>query len=160
MRRNMIETVMGALVLVVAIGFVFLVFQNTSVRTSEDGYRLSMELVDASGLARGTDVRMAGIKVGSVVEQKLDPNTYFARVILEIDGEIKLPVDSSAKVLPDGLLGGVYVQLVAGGSKEMIPNGGELADAEGPINVVDLIGKTIFLAVEHVQEGSSDGFPE
>ena len=152
MGRNMIETVMGALVLVVAIGFVLVVFRSTDVRTSENGYRLTMELADASGVVRGTDVRMAGIKVGSVIEQALDPDTYFASVLLEIDGSIKLPVDSSARVLPDGLLGGVYVQLAAGGSDEMIPNGGELLDAEGPINVVDLIGKTIFLAVEHVQE--------
>ena len=64
MSRNMIETVMGALVLVVAIGFVLVVFRSTDVRTSENGYRLTMELADASGVVRGTDVRMAGLKVG------------------------------------------------------------------------------------------------
>ena len=153
MRRNMIETVMGALVLVVAIGFVFIVFESTSASHGDGGYRVSMELTDASGVVRGTDVRMAGIKIGSVVEQGLDPDTFFATVTIEIDGSIKLPADSSAKVLPDGLLGGSYVHITAGNSSEMIEDGGEILDAEGPINVVDLIGKTIFLAVEHVQQG-------
>ena len=152
MRKNVIETVMGGVVLMVALFFVVTAFMSTTAG-KVDGYRVSMELADASGVVRGTDVRMAGVKVGSVVDQALDPETFFATVVMEIDDRIKLPVDSSARVLPDGLLGGIYVQIKPGEAKETLADGGDIADAEGPVNMVDLIGKTIFLAVEHVQEG-------
>lgn len=151
MRKNIIETVMGALVLAVAIVFVVTTFQSTTAG-KVDGYALTMELADASGVLRGTDVRMAGVKVGTVVEQTLDRETFFANVGLEIDEAIKLPVDSKARVLPDGLLGGVYINLQAGSSDETIPAGGVIADSQGPVNVVDLIGKAIFLAVDKAQE--------
>lgn len=151
MRKNVIETVMGAVVLIVAIAFVFTAFQSTRAGMV-DGYRVTMELADASGVVRGTDVRMAGVKVGSVVDQVLDSDTYFATIVMEIDDRIRLPSDSKVRVLPDGLLGGYYVQISPGSAKEVIANGGKVVDAEGPVNVVDLISKTIFLAVEHVQE--------
>jgi len=151
MGKNIIETVMGALVLAVAIVFVVTTFQSTTAG-KVDGYALTMELADASGVLRGTDVRMAGVKVGTVVEQTLDRETFFANVGLEIDEAIKLPVDSKARVLPDGLLGGVYVNLEAGSSDETIPAGGVIADSLGPVNVVDMIGRAIFLAVDKAQE--------
>jgi phospholipid/cholesterol/gamma-HCH transport system substrate-binding protein len=152
MRKNIIETVMGALVLLVAIGFLVTAFQSTTAG-KVDGYSISMELVDASGVVRGTDVRMAGVKIGTVVDQALDRDTFFANVVMEIDDAIALPVDSKARVLPDGLLGGVYINLEAGSSDETIPAGGEITDSQGPVNVVDLIGKAIFLAVDKAQEG-------
>ena len=151
MRKNIIETVMGAVVLFVAVSFAFTAFQSTT-SGKVDGYRLKMELVDASGVVRGTDVRMAGVKVGSVVDQMLDPESFFATIVMEIDDRIELPADSKVRVLPDGLLGGYYVQITPGSAEEIIASGGEIADAQGPVNVVDLISKTIFLAVEHVQE--------
>ena len=151
MRKNIIETVLGAVVLAVAIVFVITAFQSTTAG-KVDGYALRMELADASGVVRGTDVRMAGVKVGTVVDQSLDRETFFAEVVMEIDDAIALPVDSKARVLPDGLLGGVYINLEAGSSDETIPAGGDIVDSQGPVNVVDLIGKAIFLAVDKAQE--------
>ena len=108
MRRNIIETVIGGVVLIVAIGFVTLAFQST--KSGEiDGYSVIVEFDDASGLTVGTDVRMAGVKIGTVLSQKLDPQTFFAVVELGIDDSIKLPTDTSARIIPDGLLGGNFV---------------------------------------------------
>jgi phospholipid/cholesterol/gamma-HCH transport system substrate-binding protein len=151
MRKNIIETVMGALVLAVAAVFVVTAFKSTTAG-KVDGNELRMELADASGVVRGTDVRMAGVKIGTVVDQTLDRETFFASVVMEIDDAIALPIDSKARVLPDGLLGGIYINLEAGSSEETIPAGGEITDSRGPVNVVDLIGKAIFLAVDKAQE--------
>jgi phospholipid/cholesterol/gamma-HCH transport system substrate-binding protein len=149
MRRNMIETVMGAVVLLVAIAFIVFAFRSASLSNAgRDGYQVTVEFNDASGLATGTDVRMAGVKIGTVVEQRLNPETYFAVVTLGISNTVRLPSDSSARIIPDGLLGGNYVALEPGGSEEYIQDGGRITYAQGSINVVDLLGRFIFSAAD------------
>ena len=149
MRRNMIETVMGAVVLLVAVSFVVFAFRTTSIDSANSGgYQLLVEFDDASGLVTGTDVRMAGVKVGSVLSQRLNPETYFAEVSLSIDETIKLPTDSSARIIPEGLLGGNYVALEPGGAEDYLGDGEQIQFTQGSINVVDLLGRFIFSAAE------------
>jgi phospholipid/cholesterol/gamma-HCH transport system substrate-binding protein len=155
MRRNIIETVMGAVVLVVAVVFVVIAFQSTSVG-DVSGYRVSVEFDDVSGLTNGTDVRMAGVKIGTVNSQTLDPDTYFAKVQLNIDETIRLPMDTSARIIPEGLLGGNYVALEPGAEEEMISldGDGSIQYAQGAINVVDLLGRFIFSAADSASSSS------
>ncbi|NIA68765.1 outer membrane lipid asymmetry maintenance protein MlaD [Pelagibius litoralis] len=149
MRRNMIETIMGAVVLLVAVSFVIFAFRTTSLQSANSGgYELLVEFDDASGLVTGTDVRMAGVKVGSVLSQRLNPDTYFAQVSLTINEAIKLPSDSSARIIPEGLLGGNYVALEPGGADDYLSDGGQIQFTQGSINVVDLLGRFIFSAAD------------
>ena len=149
MRRNMIETVMGAVVLMVAVAFVVFAFRSTSLSNAgSDGYHVLVDFDDASGLTTGTDVRMAGVKIGTVVAQRLNPTTYFAEVTLGISDTVKLPSDSSARIIPDGLLGGNYVALEPGGADDYIADGGKVIYSQGSINVVDLLGRFIFSAAD------------
>src|SRR3546814_2881744 len=125
MRRNMIETVMGAVVLLVAVAFIVVAFRSASLSSAgRDGYQVTVEFSDASGLAAGTDVRLAGVKIGTVMEQRLNPETYFAVVTLGVSNAVRLPSDTSARIIPDGLLGGNYVALEPGGSDDYIADGG------------------------------------
>jgi phospholipid/cholesterol/gamma-HCH transport system substrate-binding protein len=103
---------------------------------------------DASGLSVGTDVRMAGVKIGTVVGQSLDTETYQARIVLQIDETIKLPTDSSARILPDGLLGGNFVSLEPGAEEDLIPADGRIEFTQSAINVVELLGRFIFGGAE------------
>jgi len=153
MRRNIIETVMGAVVLVVAIGFVVTVFQSTGT-ANVAGYRVAVEFDDASGVTAGTDVRMAGVKIGTVESQTLDPDTYFATVIMNIQDEIQLPADTSARVIPDGLLGGNFIALEPGADEDMIADGGSVQYSQGAVNVVDLLGRFIFSAADSAGKDS------
>jgi len=157
MRRNLIETVMGAVVLVVAVGFIVTAFRSTSVGDTS-GYVVAVEFDDASGLAAGTDVRMAGVKVGTVASQSLDPLSYFAKVVLHIDNEIELPTDTSARIIPSGLLGGNFVALEPGAEEEMISKDGDgsIQYAQGAINVVDLLGRFIFSAADSASSSRSE----
>ncbi|TQV81610.1 outer membrane lipid asymmetry maintenance protein MlaD [Denitrobaculum tricleocarpae] len=155
MRRNIIETIMGGIVILVAVFFVVFAFNSSGVGTI-DGYRITAEFDDATGLAPGTDVRLAGVKIGTVVEQSLNPDTYFAQIVLQIDEEIQLPVGTSARIISDGLLGGNFVSLTPGGDDENIPAGGEIEYTQGSINVVDLLGRFVFSAADSNGEGSSD----
>lgn len=149
MSKNIIETVMGAVVLVVALGFVGFAFQSTSVERI-DGYQVIAQFDDASGLIAGTDVRLAGVKIGTVANQRLDAELFTAVVTLNIDEAIKLPGDTSARIISDGLLGGNYVALEPGGDEENIEAGGEILYTQGAINVVDLLGRFVFSAAEDV----------
>src|SRR3546814_15090317 len=136
MRRNMIETVMGAVVLLVAVAFVVFAFRSAHLSNGgRDGYQVTIEFADASGLTAGTDVRMAGVKIGTVVEQRLNLETYFAQVTLGISESVRLPSDTSARIIPDGLLGGNYVALAPGGAEDFIQPGGRIVSAPGSGNV-------------------------
>ncbi len=147
MRRNVIETVMGGVVLIVAAMFVGIAFQSGTV-SAPGGYQITAEFDDASGLGPGSEVRMSGVRIGTVHSQELDPDTYFAVVTLNISESIKLPSDTSARIIADGLLGSNFIALEPGGDEEMIPAGGEITFTQGSINVVDLLGRFIFSAAE------------
>lgn len=148
MQRNIIETIMGAVVLLVAAGFVAFAF-SISGAGGLSGYRVSARFDDATGVAAGAEVRMSGVKIGSVAKQSLDPVTFDAMLEMTIRDGIELPADSSARIVPDGLLGGNYVEVQPGGSDENIADGGSIGRTQGAINVIDLVGRFIF--------GSGDG---
>lgn len=153
MSRNIIETVMGGVVLIVAGGFIALAFQSGAA-TSPSGYQVTAEFDNASGLGPGSEVRMSGVKIGTVASQRLDPDTFFAVVTLDISDYIKLPRDTSARIIADGLLGSNFVALEPGGDEETIPPGGEITFTQGSINVVDLLGRFIFSAAEVASDKS------
>ena len=155
MKRNIIETVLGAVVLLVAIGFLFFAFRATGLTTAATGYEVIGEFDDASGLVPGAEVRMSGVKIGTVLSQSLDAETFFANVVMSIDDSIRLPTDTSARIVPDGLLGGNYVSLEAGADEETIASGGRLLYTQGAINVVDLLGRFIFSAADSTTDAAA-----
>jgi phospholipid/cholesterol/gamma-HCH transport system substrate-binding protein len=143
MRRSVIETIMGAVVLVVAGLFLFFAYSTSNVRAT-GGYQLTARFNRVDGLANGSDVRLSGIKIGSVVSQRLDPKTYRAIVNIAIDNSVKLPADTTARIQIDGLLGNTYMVLEPGGSEEMLTSGGEIEYTQDAVNLVDLLGRFIF----------------
>jgi phospholipid/cholesterol/gamma-HCH transport system substrate-binding protein len=134
--------VIGALVLAVAA--LFLYFTYTTGYQRVDGYDVSAKFNRVDGLALGSEVRLSGIKIGRVVSEKLDPNTYLAIIDMRIDRAIKLPVDTTAKITSDNLLGSNYVAVEPGADDKLIPDGGQIVATQDPINIGDLIGRYIF----------------
>jgi phospholipid/cholesterol/gamma-HCH transport system substrate-binding protein len=143
MSRNVIETVMGGVVLVIAALFLVFAYTTAQVRATS-GYEVTAEFDRVEGIREGTDVRISGIKVGSIVSQTLDPKTYLAIVRLSIDPDIKLPTDSVAQIASSGLLGDKYMSLVPGADEETIPPGGKIARTQSPMSLENLIGQYIF----------------
>lgn len=144
MQRNIIETIMGGVVLLVAAGFVVFAFSVGGFGGIASGYSVSARFDDATGVTAGSEVRMSGVKIGTVTTQSLDAKTFDAIIVMTIEQGIELPSDSSARIVPDGLLGGNYVELQPGGSLENIADGGSIARTQGAINVIDLVGRFIF----------------
>lgn len=143
MSRSIVETLMGAFVLAVAIAFVVFAYSRTTVATVS-GYGVTAKFNRLDGLARGADVRISGIKVGSVLDMSLDPVTFQAVARLSIDPAYKLPADSSISIVSDGLLGGKYASIEPGGADEVIEPGGEIKYTQSSILLEQLIGKLVF----------------
>lgn len=143
--RNVVETVLGAVVLIVAALFVYLFYQSTQIRAVE-GYRLTATFASIGGLNKGSDVRISGIKVGTVVDQSLDPKTYNAVVTLSVASHVKLPVDTVAAIANEGILGGKYVRLEPGRERETLPPGGAIRKSKDYRSLEDQVGEIIFLA--------------
>ncbi|MSO74473.1 MAG: outer membrane lipid asymmetry maintenance protein MlaD [Alphaproteobacteria bacterium] len=143
MSRSIVETLMGVLVLAVAITFVVFAYTRSTVATVS-GYELTAKFSRLDGLNPGSDVRISGIKVGSVIAMTLDPTSFRAVARLSIDPVYRLPVDSSISVVSDGLLGGKYVSVEPGGMDEFIQPGGEIQYTQDSILLEQLIGKFVF----------------
>jgi phospholipid/cholesterol/gamma-HCH transport system substrate-binding protein len=143
MTGNVIETVMGGVVLVVAALFLFFAYSTSQVRAVQ-GYEVSAQFDSVSGIHDGSDVRIAGVKVGTIVSETLDPNTFLANVRISIDDAYKLPDDTVAKIVSSGLLGDRFMALVPGGSEKTIPPGGRIKFTQSPISIEDLVGQLMF----------------
>ena len=122
MKGNVIETVMGAVVLVVAALFLFFAY-NTSQLRSVKGYELTANFEHIDGIRDGSDVRVSGIKVGSVLGTTLDPKTFLATVTMSVEPSVTLPDDTVAEIVSSGLLGDKYLSLVPGGSDKDYTSG-------------------------------------
>jgi phospholipid/cholesterol/gamma-HCH transport system substrate-binding protein len=151
MNHNIVETVLGAVVLLVA--GIFLIFAVGAADLGKvSGYDITANFAKADGINSGMDVRISGVKVGSVAKTELDPQTYLAKVTLSIDPKIKLPVDTIAKVSSESLLGGKYLSLDPGAEDEMIAVGGQIEHTQASVNLEEMIGKFIFSSAD---KGSS-----
>jgi len=145
MKKNVVEALIGAAVLVVAVGFFITTYKTTEFGRVE-GYHLSARFDRVDGLKTGGDVRIGGIKVGTILSQKVDLKTYQAVLELSIDPKVRLPVDTSAKIRSENLLGGSYLSLEPGGDDEYLADGDEIEFTQGSVDVIDLIGREIFSA--------------
>ena len=143
MGRNVVETIVGALVLVVACAFVVYAFSKSD-RAGPDGYELVARFGRIDGLKRGADVTLSGVKVGNVSGFSLDPKTFQAVVRLTVSSNVTLPVDTHAKIVSESLLGGMVVVLEPGGDKTMLKSGSEIEHTQDSIPLTELIAKFMF----------------
>ena len=145
MSRNAVETVMGAVVLLIAGIFLALAYEYAEVRMVE-GYVITAKFNKVDGLQRGSDVRIGGVKVGSVVDQFIDPQDYRVVVTVSIKSDLKLPLDSTASITSDGLLGGKYMKLEPGFATAVIEPGGQIVYSQDSIILEELLEKIVLKA--------------
>lgn len=143
MQRNVLETIMGALVLVAAAVFLYVIYSGSGIREDRGGYRLVVRFDRGGSALPGTDVRISGVKVGAVVSQEFDPKLYQAVVTINVRSDVELPTDSSAIITSDGLLGNSYIKLEPGAEDELLKDGDEVVHAQGALDLVELINKFV-----------------
>ncbi len=143
MSRSLVETLLGAVVLAVAIGFIVFAYTRSGVATVS-GYEISAAFNRVDGITNGSDVRIGGIKVGTVIDRELEPETFRAVLRMSIDESVELPTDSTAAVVSDGLLGGKFIDLQPGAEEDLIKDGGRIAYTQSSLLLEELIGKFAF----------------
>jgi phospholipid/cholesterol/gamma-HCH transport system substrate-binding protein len=144
-QRNLTEALTGAVVLAVALGFLgYAILHSGRGTAAADGMLLHASFDKIDGLSNGADVRIAGVKVGSVTDSRINPENFAAELILRVDNSLKLPADTSAEITSEGLLGGKYVSLVPGGSTRLLADGGKITETQGSVSLESLLGRFIF----------------
>lgn len=154
MRRNVIETVLGGVVLAVA-GF-FLAFAYSSANLRKvDGYDVTASFTSIAGLQAGSDVRISGVKVGTITALTLDPVTYQAVVHMSVDRSVKLTKDTAAVVASESMLGGKFLALEPGGDEETIKPGGRIQFTQSTPGLEQLLGQVIF-SLQNMSKGGAE----
>jgi phospholipid/cholesterol/gamma-HCH transport system substrate-binding protein len=166
MQRNAIETIMGAVVIVIASAFVVFAYQNSDLgNSSESGYKVTADFSNVAGVSRGSDVRIGGVKIGVVDDMTLRSDTYQAQLRLAINKEVQLPADTAASIVGDGLLGNKFVALQPGADDRMLAEGGRIEYTQSSVSLEEMIGKFVFSAGgidndEATKESKKDAEPE
>ncbi|MGL6043450.1 MAG: outer membrane lipid asymmetry maintenance protein MlaD [Sandaracinobacteroides sp.] len=142
LKDHLAEALAGLVVLAVAAWFLLFALGRTA-SSGTDSYVLKARFPNATGISVGSDVRVSGMKVGTVTRQALDPASYQAIVTLSVDSQVQLPLDSSAAITSEGLLGGSFIALVPGGDPEKLAPGDEITDTQGSTDLLGLIGSVI-----------------
>ena len=155
MKGNLFEALIGAVVLAVAAFFLVFAFSTTDVG-AVDGYEVTATFDRVDGVNAGADVRMSGIKIGTVTKLELDPQTFLAKATLNISSSVELPNDSSAEITTEGLLGGKYMAIVPGGAEDVIPPGGRIQFTQSSLSLEGLIGRFGFGLGDSESDESSE----
>jgi phospholipid/cholesterol/gamma-HCH transport system substrate-binding protein len=145
MGRTFVETLMGAVVLAVAGIFLAFAMSQSDLGVVK-GYTLSASFANIGGLTSGSDVRINGIKVGTVTALTIDQTSFNADIKMSINPSLHLPKDTAASVASDGLLGSTFLKLEPGHSSDKIPADGTIETTKNYEALEDQVGKIIFLA--------------
>lgn len=143
MKRSVVETILGAVVILVAAVFLMYGYKTGGAATP-NGYHVTADFSGIGGLQIGDDVQISGVKVGSVSGVELIQDTFLARVHLNLDSSIKLPTDTAALISSESLLGGMVLQLEPGADEEVIKQNGHIQFTQAPQNLEQLLGQFIF----------------
>jgi phospholipid/cholesterol/gamma-HCH transport system substrate-binding protein len=155
-RRSIVEVLTGAVVLLVAAGFLVYAVAHSG-RTAQSGYTLYAKFDHIDGLGIGADVRLAGVTVGSVNQERIDPKSFQAVVALSVRDDIKLPKDSAAIVTSESLLGGKYLSLQPGGDETVLQPGQTITITQSSVSIEELLGKFIFSMTSAPKPGQTSG---
>ena len=147
MKKNPIETILGFLVLILACFFLFFAFSRIDTRQVE-GYTVVANFAKIGGLGAGADVRIAGLKVGSVLSTELNQEDYTVDVYLNIDYNVKLPIDTIAAIADSGIMGDKYIRLEPGKAQAVLKENDKLSQTKSYKSLEDSVSEFIFLSTK------------
>ena len=143
MGENKAEVAVGGLVLAAAVGFGYYVLQTTGMSGPSGSYPLTASFRSAEGISVGTDIRLAGVKVGTISQMALNPDTFRADATLSVQDSIQIPDDSAIAITSEGLLGGNFVEVIPGASYDYLAAGDEIIDTQGSVSLISLLMKFV-----------------
>jgi phospholipid/cholesterol/gamma-HCH transport system substrate-binding protein len=143
MAENKLEIAAGLLVVAAALGFVIFAGKGAGMGSGGDTYDLRASFRSIEGVSLGSDVKLAGVKVGTLTQVSLNPQTYMADAVLSLQKSVELPSDSAVLISSEGLLGGNFIELQPGGMPDVLAPGDEIEDTQGALSLVSLLMKFV-----------------
>lgn len=146
MAEDKLEIAVGAAVLAFAVGFVVFTVQATGLTGAVGGsgsYALTASFRSAEGVSVGTDVRLSGVKIGTVSDVVLNAETLRADATIAIRQGVEIPDDSVAAISSEGLLGGNFVEVLPGGSPFALSADGSFAETQGALDLLTLLSRFV-----------------
>ena len=143
MSENRLEIAVGGVVLALAVAFAAFLAQSTGLSGSSSSYPISASFRSAEGISVGTDIRLAGVKIGTISDLKLNSETYRAESILSVRNDVRIPDDSALTVASEGLLGGSFIEVIPGASLDYLEAGDEIIDTQGSVSLIQLLLKFV-----------------
>jgi len=156
MKRSIVETALGAVVIIGAGVFLAFSYKTANISAGAGGYEITANFSGIGGLMPGDDVQISGVKVGTVSAVDLDQTTFLARVHMQVDSALKLPVDTAALISSESLMGGKYLALEPGADEEILPAGGVIQFTQAPQNLEQLLGQFIFSMQKDDKKGDGE----
>lgn len=141
--QELAETGVGAVVLIAAGVFFAYALSAGGKSVGGSGYEVTAKFGQVGALEPGADIRLAGVKIGTVSTITLDPKTFLAVAKFDLDPAVKLPSDSTAKITSDGLLGGEHVAIEPGGAPDNLKAGAEIQNTQGAVDLFSLVGQVL-----------------
>jgi len=148
MAENISEVLTGAGVLAVALAFAGYAGLAVNVGVGNGSYPLKASFRSVDGVSVGTDVRLAGVKIGTITQLNLNPETFYADATFSVKDGITIPDDSTALISSEGLLGGNFLEIQPGGSPITLEAGAEVLDTQGAVGLIQLLMKFVGKAAE------------
>jgi len=148
MNRNIFETILGAIVIIVAIVFGFKLYEQFNINNQSKNYIVYALFNNSGGIKKGADVRMSGVRIGKILDVNLDNENYKAKIKMEISDKIGLSKDSIVEIASDGFIGGKYVRIISGTDTKLIKQNSELENTKDIVSLEQMLGKLIFLTTD------------
>ncbi|MGG6429757.1 outer membrane lipid asymmetry maintenance protein MlaD [Acetobacter ghanensis] len=155
-RRSLAELLTGTAVLVALAGMLVAAVVGEGRKSDTVGYPLSADFSHIDGLDVGSDVRLAGVNIGTVQSESVNPQTFRAHVVFTVRPDIHLSADTAAIITSDSLLGGKYIALSPGGDDKTLPAGGSISQTQGSISLEQLLSKFIFSVTDTLTRANKD----
>ena len=139
-----IEFVLGLLILILSIISIFYYSSKINLLNKIDTFRINSSYFDIGNTTIGNDVKINGVKVGEVLNIKLDPVTYMAIITSSIDKSINIPDDSVFKISNNGFIGSSYIEIKLGNSEEILKNNDYSVNNIDAVSLEEIINNFIF----------------
>lgn len=147
--QQILELITGFIVLIVFVIAIIMAIVGHGQKAI-GGYPLKASFSQIDGLEVGSDVKLAGVSVGQVVQETVDPSKFKAVVTFTVRPDIQLPIDTAAIITSDSLLGGKYIDLSPGGDEKNLQAGQFLTHTQGAISLQQLLSKFIFSVTDNM----------
>lgn len=157
MRQNIIETIVGFFIIATAAFFLAFAYKTAGTSNNDEGYTLKAKFQSAEGIIEGSDIMLAGIKIGTVQKLRLDHESFLAVMEMNIDKDIKIPKDSQAAIVSSGFLGGKFVSISPGGDNDDLQNQDQIKFTQSSVNMEALIGKFMYSYSSNSNTNSGGG---